>query len=127
MAHVELSRNGTAAADRCLEQAVSGDFSIRSCTLFRLLTAQVRAQQNRADVAIPETEQLVQLMEVREMSSSTAIVSDGLSMYDEKHGDTRAKGAPVASAFDPLRLTDGILTHVSNASITSISWKIIFL
>ena len=41
MAHVELSRNNTAAADRCLEQSLSGDFSIRSCTLFRLLTCQV--------------------------------------------------------------------------------------
>lgn len=91
MAHVELSRSGTAAADRCLEQALAGDFSVRSCTLFRLLTAQVRAQQNRVDIAIPEAEQLVKLHEVKELSASSAITGTSV--------------AP--NAFDPLRLTDG--------------------
>ena len=91
MAHVELSRRGTAAADRCLEQALAGDFSVRSCTLFRLLTAQVRAQQNRVDIAIPEAEQLVKLLEIKELSASSSGTGNSV--------------AP--NAFDPLRLTDG--------------------
>lgn len=125
MAHVELSRGGTAAADRCLEQALSGDFSIRSCTLFRLLTAQVRAQQGRLDVAIPEIEQLVQLIEVREIGTTAPgatqpeamgkkkSATDALSSaYDEKSNfsgpaSNRPIGSSVANAFDPLRLTDG--------------------
>ena len=139
MAHVELSRSGTAAADRwvlitlfsvqpsldtaelpsrlasvlhspptrCLEQALSADFSIRSCTLFRLLTAQVRAQQNRIDVAIPEAEQLVQLLEVKELSANASSTSGG--------------SAVVSSAFDPLRLTDDdrVCAFVLHASLLS--------
>jgi hypothetical protein len=132
MAHVELSRGGTAAADRCLEQALSGDFSIRSCTLFRLLTAQVRAQQERLDVAIPEIEQLIQLIEVREISvvavsaaeqpnqhKKTSATDALSSTYDEKHNlpsskSSKPMGSAVANAFDPLRLVDGKASICTN-------------
>ena len=93
MAHVEISRSGAAAADRCLEQSLAGDFSIRSSTLFRLLTAQVRAQQNLLDQAIPEAEQLVQMPEVKELNANASVSSKG-------------QEGVVSNAFDPLRLTD---------------------
>lgn len=66
---------------------------MRSCTLFRLLSSQVRAQQNRLDLAVAEAEQLVRLPEVRELTATASTCSSG-------------GGFVVSSAFDPLRLTD---------------------
>jgi hypothetical protein len=45
LASVDACQFNTVGADRVLEQALAGDFSIRSAPRFRLVKAIVRAQQ----------------------------------------------------------------------------------
>ena len=83
VAKVELSRGGTALADRALEQALSCDFSIRSSTLFRLLQTSVRSQQGRVDEAITEIEAVMQLPDIKSLSVAGESYSDSLRLTDE--------------------------------------------
>ena len=72
---------------------------------------QVRAQQNRLDIAIPEAEQLVNLHEMKELNSTSS---------------SSSVGSTVSNAFDPLRLTDDdrVTAFVLYASLLSKSKRL---
>lgn len=75
-AKVEASRAQAASSDRCLEQALSYDFSVRSSTLYRLVRAQTWSLQSRYEEAIAELQQLVQLPEMRTLSQRAQKLTD---------------------------------------------------
>lgn len=84
-ARIESSRFNTAAADRALEQALSGNFSIRGVILFRYAQAVVRAQQGKTDEALSEIvalSQLPQLLFSDTGGSSTGIEGRGEDLED---------------------------------------------
>ena len=98
IAKLELSRGVAGAADRALEQALSGDFSVRNSLLFRLLVANIRSMQCRTDEALSEIESLLQLNEVRTPGGVDANSPDN-AVVANLNGFVKA-------CFDPLRLTD---------------------
>jgi tetratricopeptide repeat protein 21B len=84
-ARIESGRFNTAAADRALEQALSGNFSIRSVILFRYAQAVVRAQQGKTDEALAEIvtlSQLPQFLFSDTGGSSTGIEGGGDELED---------------------------------------------
>lgn len=86
MAKVEASRGETAAADRVLEQALSGDFSVRSIPLFRFVQAVVRFQHGKTDDAVADFEVIVQLIEfcgVGLIEGPGRMASDSLRVTDD--------------------------------------------
>jgi tetratricopeptide repeat protein 21B len=105
MSKVEASRGSTLAAERLLEQALSGDFSVRTLPLFRFVQAIVRSQSGKVDEALSELEKLIQMPE---------FCAVGL-----------AEG-PGRMATDSLRLTDDdiVASYVVFSSLLSKSGRV---
>ena len=109
-AKVEASRAQAVSSDRCLEQALSYDFSVRSSTLYRLVRAQTWSLQAKYEDAISELQQLVQLPEMRTLYKKS---SKSSSSYDDKPSSSlspRSQATAAAAAHysyaDSFRVTD---------------------
>jgi tetratricopeptide (TPR) repeat protein len=85
LGRVETMRLNPLAADRALEQAVSADFGIRHLPMYKLIMAIIRAQQNRSEEAIAETETLLTVQEVTHPHASNIGGSniDSLTISDD--------------------------------------------
>jgi tetratricopeptide repeat protein 21B len=104
-ARIECSRFNTAAANRALEQALAGNFAIRSVLLFRYAQAVVRAQQGRTDEALSEIVALSQLPELA-LANAGASVTGSASI--DGMGDATNAGSPDLenSFLERLQVTD---------------------
>lgn len=89
-ARIESGRFNTPAADRALEQALSGNFAIRKVILFRYAQAVVRAQQGKTDEAIAEIvalSQMPQLLFSDNHVNGSAGAEDGIDDLEDSFLD----------------------------------------
>lgn len=101
LAKIEVSRLKTQAAKHALEQALSSDFSIRSSTLFRLISVYVNAQQGKYDEAMKEMEVIIKLPDILKSSS---IATNHKSSNDPSLISNHPMNENMST--NPLRLSD---------------------
>jgi len=119
LASLEVRQQRPVSAKKFLEQALSCDFGIRSVTLFRLVNAIVKAQQDEIDESLAEVEELIALPEVRSNDPLDAAgLSDGGigSSYKSSTGHASTGGTT-----DMLRLTndDRVGAFIVHATLLS--------
>jgi tetratricopeptide repeat protein 21B len=116
-ARIECSRYNTAAANRALEQALSGNFAIRRVLLFRYTQAVVRAQQGRTDEALAE---IVALSQLPELAISMSGGVSALGAID------RSDASELEDSFlDLLEITDDdrVALIIAHATLLSKAGK----